>query len=93
MILVEARSLWRINAHLDSSQMLRCSYVIHLSGLKDVLKSIREHSVKCLNGQKECARCSQAFDMANRQKLASLMSPGRGGQCLYTWSLLIIHWK
>lgn len=50
MILVEARSLWMINAHLDSSQMLRCSYVIHLSGLKDALKSIREHSVKCLNG-------------------------------------------
>lgn len=89
MILVEARSLHRINAHLDNSQMLRCSYVIHLSGLKDTQKSIHEHSVKCLSGYKECACCSQAFDMVNRQKFASLMSPGSGGQYLYIWCLLV----
>lgn len=83
MILVEARSLCMINAHLDNSQMLQCSYVIHLSGFKDTWKSIHEHSVKCLSGYKEYACCSQAFNMLNRQKFASLMSPGHGKQYLY----------
>lgn len=82
MILVEARSLHMINGLLDNSQMLQCSYVIHSSGLKDTRKSIHEHSVKCLSGCKECACCSQAFDIVNRQNFASLMSPGSTGQFL-----------
>lgn len=80
MMLVEARSLCRIDAHLDNSQMLQCSYVIHLSGLRDTGKSIHGHSVKCLNGYKECACCFQASDMVNRQELPSLMSPVVDGQ-------------
>lgn len=95
MILVEARLLRMINAHLDNSQMLQCSHVIHFCGLKDTRKSIHEHSVKYLSGYKECACYAvlKHLKWLNRQKFASLMSPGSGGQYLYIWSLLVIEWK